>query len=262
MPGIKNEFWEKTESFFVETGNVMMFTANIFTQFFRKPFEHGEFVRQAYRLGNKSVALIAITGFILGLVMTLQTQPVLVMFGAQALLPGMVAVSIIREIGPMVTALLCAGKMSSSIGAELGSMRVTEQLDAMEVSGTNPMKYVVTSRVIATTLMVPILTIVADTVALYGSYVAINIKNNVTLGYFLSNAFSALSFSDVFPSVIKTFFFGFFIGLIGCYKGYNASEGTESVGVAANTSVVTASMVIFFIDLIAVQVIQLIYGYQ
>jgi phospholipid/cholesterol/gamma-HCH transport system permease protein len=176
------------------------------------------------------------------------------------MLPGMISVSIIREIGPMVTALLCAGKISSGIGAELGAMKVTEQLDAMEVSGTQPLNYVVATRVMATTLLVPILVFFADGIALMGSFFAVNLDDNISLVLFFSQAFDALDFADLIPATIKTFFFGFFIGLIGAYKGYTASRGTESVGIAANSAVVTASLVIFVIDLLAVQLTNLFYA--
>jgi phospholipid/cholesterol/gamma-HCH transport system permease protein len=166
----------------------------------------------------------------------------------------MVGISIIREIGPVITALICAGKIGSGIGAELGSMKVTEQIDAMEVSGTNPFKYIVVSRIIATTLMIPILTIIGNAIALFGSYLAVNIRSVVTINLFFRKVFESVQFSDLIPALIKTFFFGFAIGLIGCYKGYNSKKGTEGVGRSANSAVVVASLLVFIIDLITVQV--------
>jgi phospholipid/cholesterol/gamma-HCH transport system permease protein len=157
--------------------------------------------------------------------------------------------------------LLCAGKISSGIGAELGAMKVTEQLDAMEVSGTKPLNFVVATRVLATTFIVPILVFYTDAIAIIGSYAAVIMHEKMSLVLFLSQAFDALSFADVIPATIKSIFLGFFIGLIGSYKGYNASRGTESVGVSANSAVVTASLVIFIIDLLAVQVSELIYNF-
>jgi phospholipid/cholesterol/gamma-HCH transport system permease protein len=251
---------ESLELFFTEVGEILVFTGNVVRQFFTAPFEHKELIKQGYYIGNKTVPLIAITGFIMGLVLTLQSRPVLVDFGAQSMLPGMIAVSIIREIGPVITALLCAGKMSSGIGAELGAMKVTEQLDAMEVSGTKPLNYVVATRVLATTILVPILVVIADAIGLFGSFVAINMREKISFVLFLSQAFDSLSFADLVPATIKSFFFGFFIGLIGSYKGYTTKGGTESVGLSANSAVVTASLVIFIIDLIAVQLSDLIYG--
>lgn len=241
-------------SFFLHFGQLTLFGFTTLRWFFLPPYEHGEMLKQSYLLGVKTLPLILITGFILGLVLTIQSQPILVDFGAESLLPGMVSVSIVREIGPIITALLCAGKMSSGIGAELGSMRVTEQIDAMEVTGINPMNYLVVSRVLATTIMVPLLVIFADFIAFIGSYAAIQMSSSIHVSLFLHQAFGALSFSDVIPAMIKSVFFGFFIGLIGCFEGYYSERGTESVGMAANTAVVKASLAIFFINLIAVQI--------
>jgi phospholipid/cholesterol/gamma-HCH transport system permease protein len=261
MRDIKNRIQNSTEAFLNELGNITLFTIRTIQQFFMAPFEHRELLKQGYRIGNKTLPLISITGFIMGLVLTMQSRPVLVEFGAQAMLPGMITISIIREIGPVITALLCAGKISSGIGAELGAMKVTEQLDAMEVSGTKPLNFVVATRVLATTFIVPILVFYTDAIAIIGSYVAVIMHEKMSLVLFLSQAFDALSFADVIPATIKSIFFGFFIGLIGSYKGYNASRGTESVGVSANSAVVTASLVIFIIDLLAVQVSELIYNF-
>lgn len=247
------------ENILIEIGSIILFTIEVVKQFFVAPFEHRELIKQGYYIGNKTLPLISITGFIMGLVLTLQSRPVLVEFGAQSLLPGMISVSVVREIGPVITALLCAGKISSGIGAELGAMKVTEQLDAMEVSGTKPLNFVVATRVLATTLLVPLLVIFADAVALIGSFVAVRMYEDISFILFISQAFESLSFSDVIPATIKTFFFGFFIGLIGTYRGYHTDRGTESVGHAANSAVVTASLVIFVIDLLAVQLSNLIF---
>ncbi len=259
MYKITSLFKEQLTDFFIEMGDILIFTVETVRQFFVAPFEHKELIKQGYYLGNKTLPLITITGFIMGLVLTLQSRPVLMEFGAQSMLPGMIAVSIIREIGPVVTALLCAGKISSGIGAELGAMKVTEQLDAMEVSGTKPLNFVVATRVLATTLVVPILVFYADAVGMLGSFFAVTMGEKVSLLLFFSQAFDSLEFLDLIPATIKSVFFGFFIGLIGCYKGYTTSRGTESVGLSANSAVVTASLVIFIIDLIAVQLTDLIY---
>jgi phospholipid/cholesterol/gamma-HCH transport system permease protein len=169
----------------------------------------------------------------------------------------MVAVSIIREIGPVITSLIFAGKVGSGIGAELASMNVTEQIDAMQVSCTNPFKYLVVTRVLASTLMLPILVILADAIGLSGAFVGVNLKGHVSAYLFFSQIFQSLQFPDLFPAIIKTFFFGFAIGLIGSYKGYNSNKGTEGVGKAANSAVVFASLMVFLIDMIAVQITSL-----
>ena len=200
------------------------------------------------------MALISVTGFIMGLVLTIQSRPVLIDFGAVSMLPGMVSISLILEMGPVITALICAGKVGSGMGAELGSMKVTEQIDAMEVSFTNPIRFLVVTRVLAATLMIPILVLYADALGILGSWAGANLKGDVTFVLFFSQAFRVVEFIDLFPAVIKTFFFGAVIGLVGCYKGYNAGRGTESVGVAANSAVVMASLLVIVVDVIAVQI--------
>ena len=244
---------------FTEAGNVSLFTARFFREVVTSPFEIKEFIRQCFIIGYKSLPLVAITGFIMGLVLTIQSRPTLAEFGAESWLPGMVALSLIREIAPVITALICAGKIASGIGAELGSMKVTEQIDAMEVSGINPYKYLVVTRILATTLMVPILVFFADAVGILGGYVGINIHSDVNMFRYFSQVSASLGFIDIIPATIKTFFFGFFIGMIGCYKGFTAANETESVGRAANSAVVAASLTIFIIDMLAVQITDLFY---
>ncbi len=221
---------------------------------FSRDFEFREFFRQCYLIGYKTLPLISVTGLIIGLVLTIQMRPALADFGAVSMLPGMVAQSIVREMGPVITGLICAGKIGSGMGAELGSMKVSEQIDAMEVSSTNPMRFLVVTRVLAATLMIPVLVLYADALGILGSWAGANIKGDVTFVLFFSQAFSAIDFLDLFPAIIKTFFFGAAIGFVGCYKGYTAGRGTESVGKAANSAVVLSSLLVIIIDLIAVQI--------
>lgn len=242
------------KSFLSETGDIARFTGRFFQEFLKPRYEGAELLRQSFYIGYKSLPLVAITAFIMGLVITIQSRPTLVEFGAEAWLPKMVSVSLIREIAPVITALICAGKIGSSIGAELGSMKVTEQIDAMEVSGTNPFKFLVVTRVLATTLMIPILAVLADAVSLYGGYLGTNIRGVVSWDLYWNQVFDTLVYADVLPSILKTFFFGFAIGIIGCYKGYNSNKGTEGVGQSANSAVVVASLLVFIIDLIVVQI--------
>jgi phospholipid/cholesterol/gamma-HCH transport system permease protein len=227
---------------------------NIFKETFSFSFEFRECLRQCYEIGNRSLPLVFTTGAIMGLVLTIQSRPIMADFGAESMLPSMVAVSVIREIGPVITALICAGKVGSGIGAELGSMKVTEQIDAMEVSATNPMKYLVVTRVLATTFMLPVLVLFADAAGLLGSWIGVNIKSDVDFVLFITRAFAAIEFIDFIPAFIKSFFFGAVIGIVGCYKGYMAGRGTESVGVAANSAVVISSLMVIIVDMIAVQI--------
>jgi phospholipid/cholesterol/gamma-HCH transport system permease protein len=250
-------FVKSLKDFFSEVGMLTSFNNRFFKEAFMPPYEVSEFLKQSFLVGNKSLPLVGITAFIMGLVFTMQTRPTLAQFGAQSWLPAMVSVAMIREIVPVITALICAGKVGSGIGAELASMRVTEQIDAMEVAGNRPFKYIVVTRVFATTLMIPLLVIIADVIAMSGSFAGVNINGDTSFTLFFAHVFNALDFIDVFPAFIKTFFFGFAIGLISCYKGYNANSGTEGVGRAANTAVVLASLAIFVIDMIAVQIASL-----
>jgi phospholipid/cholesterol/gamma-HCH transport system permease protein len=242
-----------------EIGDLTLFGSRFFKEIFRPSFEFAAFIRQCYVIGYKSLPLVTITGFIMGLVLTIQSRPEMARFGAESWIPKMVSLSLIREIAPVITALICAGKIASVIGAELGSMKVTEQIDAMEVSAINPYRYLVVTRILATTLMIPILVFYADLIGIYGGYIGVNMHSEVTLFRYFSQSFETVQFLDVIPATIKTFFFGFFIGMIGSYKGFNATSGTESVGKAANSAVVSASLSIFIIDLIAVQLTDLLF---
>lgn len=248
----------KIQTFLGDVGNATKFVFKVVKNIFGKDFEFNQFLKQCFAIGNQSLGLISVTGIIIGLVLTIQSRPVLVNFGAVSMLPGMVAISIIREMGPVITALICAGKIGSSMGAEIGSMRVTEQIDAMEVSSTNPIKFLIVPRVLAATFMLPILTLYADALGILGSWVGANIKGDVSFVLFISQAFGNVEFLDLFPAVIKTFFFGAVIGFVGCYKGFNAGRGTESVGIAANSAVVMASLLVIIVDLIAVQITDLL----
>ena len=247
------------KSFFLEVGELSSFTGRFFKEVFKPPYEFKEFLKQCYNMGNRSLLLVAITGFIIGLVFTLQTRPTLEKFGAVSWMPMMISISIIREIGPIITALICAGKIGSGIGAELGSMRVTEQIDAMEVSGTNPFKYLVVTRILATSLMLPILVFFGDAVGLFGSFLVEYFKGDVSIQLYFNKIFTSIEFSDLLPATVKTLFFGFAIGLVGCYKGYYCVEGTAGVGKAANAAVVFTSILLFIIDFIAVFVTNILY---
>jgi phospholipid/cholesterol/gamma-HCH transport system permease protein len=254
----ENPYTKTVKNFFEEVARITLFTLRFFKEVVRPRFELTEIIKQSYLIGYKSLPLVIFTGFILGLVFTIQSRPTLMEFGAESWLPAMVAISIFREVGPVVTALIFAGKVGSGIGAELASMKVTEQIEAMEVAGNNPYKYIVVTRIVSTTLMLPLLVIIADAISLYGTYIGVNIQGDVSFHLFFLQIIEKLSFIDIFPSIIKTFFFGFAIGLIACYKGLNASKGTEGVGAAANAAVVHGSIAVFALDMIAVQLTSLL----
>jgi phospholipid/cholesterol/gamma-HCH transport system permease protein len=245
-------------NFFTDLYKINQFILRFFKEAFVPPFEFKEVIRQCFEVGVRSFTLISVTGFIVGVIFTKQSRPSLSEFGATSWLPSLVTIAIIRALAPLVTALISAGKIGSNIGAELGSMKVTEQIDAMEVSGANPMQFLVVTRILACIIMIPLLTIIADGVGMIGGYAGMNLAGDMTLQLYFSKSFDALEFSDLVPAVIKTVFFGFTIGFVGCYKGFHSNRGTESVGLAANTAVVTASVGIILIDAIAAQVTNII----
>ncbi len=249
----ENPFILLLKRFFEEFAQLAMFTLRFFKELVKPRYEINEFIKQSYLIGYKTLPLVGITGLIMGLVLTIQSRPTLAVFGAESWLSSMVSISIIREIGPVITALIFAGKVGSGIGAELASMKVTEQIDAMEVSGINPFKFLVVTRVVSSTLMLPVLVVIADAISLYGAYVGVNLKGDVSFHLFILQVFEMLTYPDVISAVTKTFFFGFAIGLIACYKGFNSNKGTEGVGESANYAVVLGSLSVFVIDLIAVQ---------
>jgi phospholipid/cholesterol/gamma-HCH transport system permease protein len=248
-------------AFLEESGSACRFAIRFITQWFRPKFEFNEFLHQCYMVGNNSLPLIGLTGFIMGLVLTMQLRPTMLEYGVASQIPAIVGIAIIREIGPVISGLIFAGKIGSSIGAELGSMKVTEQIDAMEVSGTNPFKYLVVTRVMACMLMLPILAILSDAISLFGAFIGVNIKGNTSAVLFWTQVVDALSFNDVLPAFIKTFLFGFAVGIVGCFKGYFCKKGTAGVGSSANTSVVISSVIIFIIDLLVVQITEIL-GYN
>src|SRR5674476_520201 len=197
-------FSKGVDEYFDGIHKAYLFTALFFKEAFRRPFHLREVINQCFEVGLKSLALISLTGFIVGIVFTKQSRPSLEDFGATSWLPSLIGIAIVKAIGPLVTALICAGKIGSSIGAELGSMKVTEQIEAMEVSAINPFKYLVVTRVLATTITIPILALYCSFVGLYGSYVNVHSQETSSIITFYQNAFSTISFLDIYTSVTKS----------------------------------------------------------
>jgi len=245
---------KRIDEFFVGIYSAFAFVTRFFKEVFKPPYEFKEIIRQCYQVGYKSLFLITLTGFITGLVFTKQSRPSLSEFGAQSWLPSLVAIAIVRALAPLVTALICAGKVGSNMGAELGSMKVTEQIDAMEVSAVHPFKFLVVSRVLATTIMIPMLMCFTGFVAMMGAYLNVHQNEMTSLTLFFQNAFAKISFLDIFSSLVKSIVYGFTIGMVGCYKGYHAKNGTEGVGRAANSAVVLSMFLIFVEEILIVQV--------
>lgn len=247
----------KFKDFLVKLADVYRFIMRFFKNALYPPYEVKEILRQCYFVGNRSLFLIAFTSFLAGIVFTKQSRPSLASFGAESWLPSLVSQAVIRSLGPLITGLICAGKLGSNIGAELASMQVTEQIDAMEVSGTRPFSYLVVSRVMATTLMLPLLVVFADVMALLGSFVMVNSINNTSFTLFYTEIAAVITLLDITSSMIKSAFFGFSIGMVSCYAGFHSEKGTTGVGRSANMAVVVSMIFIFVVDLMGLQILNL-----
>jgi phospholipid/cholesterol/gamma-HCH transport system permease protein len=254
-------FTKGIDEYFIQINNAFKFVIRFFREVLTSPFYFREIINQCYEIGVKSLPLISLTGFIIGIVFTKQSRPSLTEFGATSWLPSLVTIAIVRALGPLVTALICAGKVGSSISAELGSMKVTEQIEAMEVSAINPFKYLVITRVIASTFTIPVLSVFCGFIALLGSYFNIHTNESTSIVSFLQNGFSSISFLDISTSVIKSLVFGFTIGMVGSYKGYYAVKGTQGIGIAANKAVVLAMFLVFIEEMVIVQIANWIRNY-
>lgn len=245
----------KINNLLLEFARLHRFLMRFFREVVSPPFEFKEIIRQCYEVGWKSFPLISLTGFIVGFVFTKQSRPSLEEFGATSWLPALISIAIVRALAPLVTALIASGKVGSQIGAELSSMNVTEQIDAMEVSGTNPFKFLIVSRILATTIMIPILCFYVAGIGLFGGYLSITSKDDLSLLSFFTQVFESIQMIDLFAMVLRAIVFGFTIGFASCYVGYYSSKGTEGVGKAANSAVVASMFIVFIEELLIVQLL-------
>ncbi|HVU94168.1 MAG TPA: ABC transporter permease [Puia sp.] len=234
---------------------VAAFVTRWFRVALKPPYEWREVVRQCREIGLRSIGIITLTGFITGIVFTKQSRPSLADFGATSWLPSLVSLALVRALAPLITSLIIAGKVGSNMGAELGSMRVTEQIDAMEVSSVNPFKFLVVTRVVAISLMLPVLVTFMAFVGLAGSFLNVHQNEQTSLEAFIEDAFGRISFLDLFSSAFKSLVYGFTIGMTSCYMGYTAEQGTVGVGKAANSAVVVSMFLIFVEEILIVQVV-------
>lgn len=241
--------------FFLRMYDVYQFTLQFWKEVFLPPYEVNEVFNQFFEVGIRSLSIISLTGFITGVVFTKQSRSSLAEFGATSWLPSLMAIALLRALAPLVTALIVAGKVGSNIGAEIGSMRVTEQIDAMEVSSTNPFKFLVVTRVLATTFILPILAIYMGFVGLLGAFLNVYRNEQTSFTSFFQEAFTRITFLDLFVLVLKSAVYGFTIGMTGCFHGYYASQGTVGVGRAANASVVVSMFLIFIEEMVIVTLI-------
>lgn len=232
-----------------------LFVGRFFVEVVQPPYNVRELVEQCWLLGLRSLPLVTLTGLVTGLVFTKQSRPSLAAFGATSWLPSLVTIALVRSLAPLVTALICAGKVGSGIGAELGSMKVTEQLEAMEVSGIDPYRHLVVTRALATALVLPVLVVYCSAVGLGGSYFDIVRNESTSFVAFLEDGFATLTFLDLAASLGKSVLFGFSIGIIACFQGFHATRGTVGVGRAANAAVVLGMVVVLLEEVLVVQVI-------
>jgi phospholipid/cholesterol/gamma-HCH transport system permease protein len=245
--------------FFEWFGELGLFCMRLARTILAPPYEGSEFVRQMDAVGSMSLPLVALAGAATGVVMSLQTRNSLTRFGAKSMLPTVIVFSLIKETGPVITGLVMSGRVGAGIGAELGSMKVTEQIDAMEASAVDPFKYLVATRVLACMLMLPLLTLAADFCGILMGWIADTLSQPVSLRLFITNGFKDAAFSDFLPPTLKTAVFGLIIGVVACFQGMRTKGGTEGVGRAATSSVVLSSLFIILADVLLVRLILVLY---
>lgn len=240
-------------------GSLASFGLRAIRDAFRPPFEIAEVFRQIYEVGWRSLPLIAAAGFAVGAVLSMHTRASLERFGAEALIPAGLALALFKETGPLVTALLFSGRVGAGIGAELGAMRVTEQIDALESLAVDSFKFLVVTRVIACVVAMPILTTVMNFTGILGGFVAETVVSGMSLQYYFDTAFSVIDFVDYIPATLKTLVFGYIIGTISSYLGYNTKGGTAGVGQASTRSVVFTSISVILSNVVLVKAIFFIF---
>jgi phospholipid/cholesterol/gamma-HCH transport system permease protein len=238
-----------------EVQDLSFLTAKAFASTFRRPFYVRDILQQMDLIGVGSLTVVMLTGFFTGAVLTLQTSKELSRFGAVGFTGGLVSVSLVRELGPVLAALMVAGRVGSGMASELGSMLVTEQINAMRALGTDPIKKLVVPRVLATVAMMPVLTIVADTLGIIGGLaVALNVLH-ITTNLYLSRAWDSLAYMDLFGGLLKPLVFGALVSVVSCYCGLRTYGGTQGVGRSTTQAVVASSVLILIFDFFLSRVI-------
>ncbi|HEX6209257.1 MAG TPA: ABC transporter permease [Methylomirabilota bacterium] len=236
-----------------------LFAGRALRSIVQPPFEADETIRQLYELGLRSVPLIATAGLAVGVVLSMHTRTSLERFGAESLIPAGLAIALIRETGPLVTGLLLSGRIGAGIGAELGAMKVTEQIDALESLGVDSFRYLVVTRVVACMIALPILTTVMNFAGIIGGFLAETSITGMSFALYFREAFSPIQFTDYVPATLKTTVFGFIIATTSAYLGINTSRGTEGVGQASTKSVVASSILLISVNVLLVRIIQFIF---
>jgi phospholipid/cholesterol/gamma-HCH transport system permease protein len=236
-------------------GELSIFGFRALRDLFRPPYEIQETIRQLHELGLRSAPLIAVSGLAVGVVLSMHTRASLERFGAESMIPAGLALALVRETGPLTAALLLSGRIGAGIGAELGAMRVTEQIDALEASAVDAFKYLVVTRTLACLIALPILTTVMNFSGMLGGYLAERAASGMSLHLYFDRAFSLIDVSDYVPSTIKTMVFGFIIAVTSSYLGFTTTSGTEGVGRASTRAVVLSSILIIVSNVVLVRII-------
>ena len=246
---------DRTRTGLAAVGDVSLFALKAAREIFVPPFELRETLRQIYELGFRSAPLIGVSGLAVGVVLSMHTRASLERFGAESLIPSGLAIALVRETGPLTAALLLSGRIGAGIGAELGAMRVTEQIDALEASAVDAFRYLVVTRVIACIIALPILTTLMNFAGMLGGFIAEAAVTGMSMQLYFHRAFSMIDFSDYVPATLKTMVFGFIIATISSYLGFTTESGTEGVGRASTRAVVLSSMIIIVSNVILVRLI-------
>ena len=240
-------------------GDFSLFAGRAIREAVRPPFEAGETARHLFELGSRSLPLIAASGFAVGLVLSMHTRASLARFGAEALIPAGLGIALVRETGPLTAALLLSGRIGAGIGAELGAMKVSEQIDALEALAVDSFRYLVVTRVVACVIAFPILTSVMNVMGMLGGFAAETAITGIPLRTYFNQAFSSIQFSDLIPATLKTCVFGFIIATVSCHLGVNTTQGTEGVGRASTQSVVYSSILLILTNVVLVRLIFFFY---
>jgi phospholipid/cholesterol/gamma-HCH transport system permease protein len=236
-------------------GDGSLFAVKAAREMFVPPFEIRETIRQLYELGFRSAPLIAVSGVAVGVVLSMHTRASLERFGAEAMIPAGLAMALVRETGPLTAGLLLSGRIGAGIGAELGAMRVTEQIDALEASAVDSFRYLVVTRVVACVVALPILTTIMNFAGMIGGFLAETAATGMSADLYFRRAFSLIDVADYVPATMKTMVFGFIIAATSSYLGFNTSSGTEGVGRASTKAVVFSSILIIVTNVLLVRII-------
>lgn len=249
-------------SLFAWVGDVFLFGVRALYEAVLPPYEIKETWRHVYEIGWRSLPLVVLAGLAIGVVLSMHTRASMERFGAEAMIPMVLAIALIRETGPLVAGLLVAGRVGAGIGAEIGAMKVTDQIDALEAVAVDAFKFLAVTRILACIIAMPLLTAIIDFCGIFGGYLAEASASGMSLQLYFHRAFSIVQFRDFVPATLKTAVFGFVIGTVASYLGFTTTQGTEGVGRTSTSSVVLSSICIILINVVLVKLIFLFFPVQ